>query len=173
MRQALVWFVVNQVVSKLMSCVNMALRFSSFVKAEYGLRLASHIFVKDISPESLAARDGNIQEGDVVLKVRGERCCLWVIKGLVKWMVEENEWGSNWWDKQLRRKHFCRWKGEVWLLIIDLNQFAVVICVLLKASCRVRSQFISMPAHQREYLTFHYSFVPATQSLMGKNTPSL
>lgn len=40
------------------------------LKAEYGLRLASHIFVKDISPESLAARDGNIQEGDVVLKVR-------------------------------------------------------------------------------------------------------
>lgn len=32
--------------------------------------MASHIFVKDISPESLAARDGNIQEGDVVLKVR-------------------------------------------------------------------------------------------------------
>lgn len=25
--------------------------------------------MKDISPESLAARDGNIQEGDVVLKV--------------------------------------------------------------------------------------------------------
>lgn len=44
---------------------------SLFFKAEYGLRLASHIFVKDISPESLAARDGNIQEGDVVLKVRG------------------------------------------------------------------------------------------------------
>ena len=40
-----------------------------FLKAEYGLRLASHIFVKDISPESLAARDGHIQEGDVVLKV--------------------------------------------------------------------------------------------------------
>ena len=39
------------------------------VSPEYGLRLASHIFVKDISPESLAARDGNIQEGDVVLKV--------------------------------------------------------------------------------------------------------
>lgn len=38
------------------------------LKTEYGLRLASHIFVKDISPESLAARDGNIQEGDVVLK---------------------------------------------------------------------------------------------------------
>ncbi|CAB1322620.1 unnamed protein product, partial [Coregonus sp. 'balchen'] len=30
-----------------------------------------HIFVKDISPESLAARDGNIQEGDVVLKING------------------------------------------------------------------------------------------------------
>uniref|UniRef100_A0A4W4GM03 Zona occludens protein 1 n=1 Tax=Electrophorus electricus TaxID=8005 RepID=A0A4W4GM03_ELEEL len=38
---------------------------------EYGLRLASHIFVKDISPASLAARDGNIQEGDVVLKING------------------------------------------------------------------------------------------------------
>nr|XP_043896343.1 tight junction protein ZO-1 isoform X6 [Solea senegalensis] len=38
---------------------------------EYGLRLASHIFVKDISPESLAARDGNIHEGDVVLKING------------------------------------------------------------------------------------------------------
>lgn len=44
--------------------------FPSYLKAEYGLRLASHIFVKDISPESLAARDGNIHEGDVVLKVR-------------------------------------------------------------------------------------------------------
>ncbi|XP_077067320.1 tight junction protein 1b isoform X34 [Siphateles boraxobius] len=40
-------------------------------RTEYGLRLASHIFVKDISPESLAARDGNIQEGDVVLKING------------------------------------------------------------------------------------------------------
>ncbi|CDQ96338.1 unnamed protein product [Oncorhynchus mykiss] len=40
-------------------------------EVEYGLRLASHIFVKDISPESLAARDGNIQEGDVVLKING------------------------------------------------------------------------------------------------------
>lgn len=36
--------------------------------------MASHIFVKDISPESLAARDGNIQEGDVVLKVREHEC---------------------------------------------------------------------------------------------------
>ncbi|KAG8144855.1 hypothetical protein E2320_013264 [Naja naja] len=35
---------------------------------EYGLRLASHIFVKEISQDSLAAKDGNIQEGDVVLK---------------------------------------------------------------------------------------------------------
>ena len=45
--------------------------FSLLLKAEYGLRLASHIFVKDISPESLAARDGNLTAGDVVLKARG------------------------------------------------------------------------------------------------------
>ncbi|XP_077174435.1 tight junction protein 1 isoform X6 [Paroedura picta] len=38
---------------------------------EYGLRLASHIFVKEISQDSLAARDGNILEGDVVLKING------------------------------------------------------------------------------------------------------
>lgn len=40
-----------------------------YIISEYGLRLASHIFVKEISQDSLAARDGNIQEGDVVLKV--------------------------------------------------------------------------------------------------------
>ncbi|XP_069758469.1 tight junction protein ZO-1 isoform X6 [Narcine bancroftii] len=38
---------------------------------EYGLRLASHIFVKEISLEGLAAKDGNIHEGDVVLKING------------------------------------------------------------------------------------------------------
>ncbi|MEQ2217228.1 hypothetical protein XENOCAPTIV_000018 [Xenoophorus captivus] len=56
---------------------------------EYGLRLASHIFVKDISPESLAARDGNIREGDVVLKCVCLVSCaellllLWQINGTV------------------------------------------------------------------------------------------
>lgn len=53
--------------------INITLLCLSTLKVEYGLRLASHIFVKDISPESLAARDGNIQEGDVVLKVRETR----------------------------------------------------------------------------------------------------
>lgn len=38
--------------------------------------------MKDISPESLAARDGNIKEGDVVLKVR--------ILGLVQLVAEQN-----------------------------------------------------------------------------------
>lgn len=52
----------------------------SSLKAEYGLRLASHIFVKDISPESLAARDGNIQEGDVVLKVTERKAQQWYLK---------------------------------------------------------------------------------------------
>lgn len=46
------------------------LKTCNHVVSEYGLRLASHIFVKEISQDSLAARDGNIQEGDVVLKVR-------------------------------------------------------------------------------------------------------
>lgn len=53
--------------------VNFTLLCLLTLKVEYGLRLASHIFVKDISPESLAARDGNIQEGDVVLKVSEKR----------------------------------------------------------------------------------------------------
>lgn len=35
---------------------------------------------------------------------------------------------------------------------------AVVIFELLKVDLRVRSQFISMQAHQQEYHTFHYSF---------------
>lgn len=66
----LILFAENQVRVRLMCSANITLLFLSTLKAEYGLRLASHIFVKDISPESLAARDGNIQEGDVVLKVR-------------------------------------------------------------------------------------------------------
>uniref|UniRef100_A0A8C4NF25 Tight junction protein 1a n=2 Tax=Eptatretus burgeri TaxID=7764 RepID=A0A8C4NF25_EPTBU len=38
---------------------------------EYGLRLGSQIFVKDVSGEGLAARDGHIHEGDIVLKING------------------------------------------------------------------------------------------------------
>ncbi|CAM9412210.1 unnamed protein product [Lampetra fluviatilis] len=38
---------------------------------EYGLRLGSQIFVKDVSAEGLAARDGNIHDGDIVLKING------------------------------------------------------------------------------------------------------
>ncbi len=53
--------------------------------AEYGLRLASHIFVKDISPESLAARDGNIQEGR---RPEGMRSGVW--NGSE--MVSEENW---------------------------------------------------------------------------------
>lgn len=78
-----------------MGLVNITLFCVSTLKVEYGLRLASHIFVKDISPESLAARDGNIQEGDVVLKVREKRrrfefVSLWVSSGCLKLVTKIN-----------------------------------------------------------------------------------
>ncbi|XP_030049706.1 tight junction protein ZO-2 [Microcaecilia unicolor] len=38
---------------------------------EYGLRLGSQIFVKEMSDTGLAARDGNLNEGDIVLKING------------------------------------------------------------------------------------------------------
>ncbi|XP_029468686.1 tight junction protein ZO-2 isoform X2 [Rhinatrema bivittatum] len=38
---------------------------------EYGLRLGSQIFIKEMSDTGLAARDGNLNEGDIVLKING------------------------------------------------------------------------------------------------------
>ncbi|XP_073675968.1 tight junction protein ZO-2b [Garra rufa] len=35
---------------------------------EYGLRLGSQIFIKEMTSTGLAARDGNLQEGDIILK---------------------------------------------------------------------------------------------------------
>ncbi|MFT7817439.1 tight junction protein ZO-2-like isoform X1 [Arapaima gigas] len=36
---------------------------------EYGLRLGSQIFVKEMTDTGLASQDGNLQEGDIILKV--------------------------------------------------------------------------------------------------------
>lgn len=36
---------------------------------EYGLRLGSQLFIKEMTSTGLACRDGNLQEGDIILKV--------------------------------------------------------------------------------------------------------
>ncbi|XP_069778369.1 tight junction protein ZO-2a isoform X2 [Narcine bancroftii] len=38
---------------------------------EYGLRLGSQIFIKEMTGIGLATRDGNLHEGDIVLKING------------------------------------------------------------------------------------------------------
>ncbi|XP_048383104.2 tight junction protein ZO-2-like isoform X4 [Stegostoma tigrinum] len=38
---------------------------------EYGLRLGSQIFIKEMAGSGLAAKDGNLEEGDIVLKING------------------------------------------------------------------------------------------------------
>ncbi|XP_053322452.1 tight junction protein ZO-2-like isoform X2 [Spea bombifrons] len=38
---------------------------------EYGLRLGSQIFIKEMTDTGLAMRDGNLYEGDIVLKING------------------------------------------------------------------------------------------------------
>lgn len=38
---------------------------------EYGLRLGSQIFIKEMTDIGLAVRDGNLHEGDIVLKING------------------------------------------------------------------------------------------------------
>uniref|UniRef100_A0A7N6F9Z7 Tight junction protein 2b (zona occludens 2) n=1 Tax=Anabas testudineus TaxID=64144 RepID=A0A7N6F9Z7_ANATE len=41
------------------------------VFVEYGLRLGSQIFIKQMSSTGLAAKDGNLHEGDIILKING------------------------------------------------------------------------------------------------------
>ncbi|NWU94900.1 ZO2 protein, partial [Upupa epops] len=38
---------------------------------EYGLRLGSQIFIKEMTPTGLATKDGNLHEGDIILKING------------------------------------------------------------------------------------------------------
>lgn len=44
-----------------------------FGSLEYGLRLGSQIFIKQMTITGLAAKDGNLQEGDIILKVHTHR----------------------------------------------------------------------------------------------------
>lgn len=63
-----------------------------FLSAEYGMKLGSQIFIKHMTPTGLAAKEGTLQEGDLVLKVRSRffrnrsialRCCVTYLKLLV------------------------------------------------------------------------------------------
>uniref|UniRef100_A0A8C8EZI5 Tight junction protein ZO-2 n=1 Tax=Oncorhynchus tshawytscha TaxID=74940 RepID=A0A8C8EZI5_ONCTS len=38
---------------------------------KYGLRLGSQLFIKEMTSTGLACRDGNLQEGDIILKING------------------------------------------------------------------------------------------------------
>ncbi|XP_038143541.1 tight junction protein ZO-2a isoform X7 [Cyprinodon tularosa] len=38
---------------------------------EYGLRLGSQLFIKEMTSTGLAGRDGNLKEGDIILKING------------------------------------------------------------------------------------------------------
>ncbi|XP_016069752.1 PREDICTED: tight junction protein ZO-2 isoform X2 [Miniopterus natalensis] len=38
---------------------------------EYGLRLGSQIFIKEMTSSGLATKDGNLHEGDIILKING------------------------------------------------------------------------------------------------------
>uniref|UniRef100_A0A671PT28 Tight junction protein ZO-2-like n=1 Tax=Sinocyclocheilus anshuiensis TaxID=1608454 RepID=A0A671PT28_9TELE len=44
---------------------------STKILSKYGLRLGSQIFIKEMTSTGLAARDGNLQEGDIILKING------------------------------------------------------------------------------------------------------
>lgn len=116
----------------------------STLKTEYGLRLASHIFVKDISPESLAARDGNIQEGDVVLKVRKKKA---LFVGKTKWINHNNKQITWKLDVHINTLHNfinrseMSWTRRYFTEYVQLS--TVVICELLEVSGRLRSQFIN------------------------------
>ncbi len=44
--------------------------FNMFLSVEYGMKLGSQIFIKHMTPTGLAAKEGSLQEGDLVLKVK-------------------------------------------------------------------------------------------------------
>lgn len=56
---------------KKFSCLLCKLQWVIFLILEYGLRLGSQIFIKEMTSTGLATKDGNLHEGDIILKV----CC--------------------------------------------------------------------------------------------------
>lgn len=51
------------------SCGDHHIPLLLFFPPEYGLRLGSQLFIKEMTSTGLANRDGNLQEGDIILKV--------------------------------------------------------------------------------------------------------
>ncbi|XP_057576951.1 tight junction protein ZO-2 isoform X3 [Hippopotamus amphibius kiboko] len=47
------------------------LLMKSKASEEYGLRLGSQIFIKEMTRTGLASKDGNLHEGDIILKING------------------------------------------------------------------------------------------------------
>uniref|UniRef100_A0A8D1VMG7 Tight junction protein 2 n=1 Tax=Sus scrofa TaxID=9823 RepID=A0A8D1VMG7_PIG len=47
------------------------LLMKSKANEEYGLRLGSQIFIKEMTRTGLASKDGNLHEGDIILKING------------------------------------------------------------------------------------------------------
>lgn len=67
-------------------------------------------------------------------------------------------------------KEEARWGEQEGRVRLFFFSSAVVIFELFKVDHRVRSQAISMQAHQQEYHAFHYSFeFSSTQSGVEKN----
>lgn len=51
------------------SCLLSKLQWIISLILEYGLRLGSQIFIKEMTSTGLATKDGNLHEGDIILKV--------------------------------------------------------------------------------------------------------
>uniref|UniRef100_A0A8C1WGP1 Tight junction protein 3 n=1 Tax=Cyprinus carpio TaxID=7962 RepID=A0A8C1WGP1_CYPCA len=63
--------IVSEIIEvKLISCGSCQ-DFDMFLSVEYGMKLGSQIFIKHMTPTGLAAKEGSLQEGDLVLKING------------------------------------------------------------------------------------------------------
>lgn len=57
------------VFKKMLPCSSSKLQWIISLISEYGLRLGSQIFIKEMTRTGLATKDGNLHEGDIILKV--------------------------------------------------------------------------------------------------------